>query len=166
VAKQNLLGHSPKTNGLVRRHAPPTHKDYWKPRLEHRSYTRDGQRVELAEYSVRIQHLGQRVGFNLDSSNAEVSADKAKEIYIFLKANGWDATLAKYKPQPVAQNKLTIGEFLTAVQETGKLRLRTFLNYTNCFRSILAGVFHGYGRPGWFNPPWNRSCHLGLGPLN
>jgi integrase len=141
VAKQNVLGHFSKASKPVRRHLPPTHKDYWKPRLEHRCYTRDGKSVELAEYSVRFQHLGKRASFGLGASDTEAAAATARDIYIFLKANGWDATFAKFKPKPESKNGLTVGEYLKAVRETSKLRVRTYLNYENCLRSIIAGVF-------------------------
>src|ERR1700677_1681762 len=141
VAKQIVLGHSARGGGAARRHLPPTHKEYWKPRLEHRSYTRNRELVELAEYSVRFQHLGQRASFVLGSSDADAAAASARDIYIFLKANGWDTTLAKFKPKAATKDFLTVGDYLATVRETGKLRLRTFLNYENCFRSILSGVF-------------------------
>ena len=139
MAKQNSPNQANRSN--ARRHLPPTHKDYWKPRLEHRCYTRDGERVELSEYSVRFQHLGKRTSFNLDTSDAEAAAAKARDLYIFLKANGWEATFAKYKPEPEIKNKLTVGDYLRAVEETQKLRRPTFLNYQNCFHTILARVF-------------------------
>jgi len=141
AAKQIVLGHSDRASGKARRHLPPTHKDYWKPRLEHRSYTRDGDLIELAEYSVRFQHLGQRASFSLSSSDADTAAASARDIYMFLKTNGWDATMAKFKPKAATKETLNVGNYLKAVRETGKLRLRTFLNYENCFRSILANVF-------------------------
>jgi integrase len=95
----------------------------------------------LAEYSIRFQHLGQRASFALGSSEKDAAATKARDIYIFLKANGWEATFAKYKPKPITHNKLTVSQFLAAVRETGKLNLRTFLNYENCLHFILARVF-------------------------
>ena len=141
---QGVAKHTPSnsaTHSNARRHLPPTHKDYWKPRLEHRCYTRNGERVELSEYSVRFQHLGKRVGFNLDTSDVEAAAVKARDLYIFLKANGWEATFAKYRPEPEVKNKLTVGEYLRAVEETQKLRRSTFLGYENSLHTILARVF-------------------------
>jgi len=46
-------------------------------------------------YSVRFQHLGRRASFNLSISDADKAAAKARDIFVFLKANGWEATLAK-----------------------------------------------------------------------
>jgi hypothetical protein len=94
VARQIVLGQSARTSSNARRHLPPTHKDYWKPRLEHRSYTRDGALIEMAEYFVRFQHLGKRASFALGASDTEAAAANARDIYIFLKANGWGVTLA------------------------------------------------------------------------
>ena len=37
-----------------RRWYPKTHANYWKARLEHRSYSRDDRNFEVAEWSVRI----------------------------------------------------------------------------------------------------------------
>ena len=41
----------------TRRSYPKTHANYWKAGLEHRTYTREGQTFEIAEWSVRI-HFG------------------------------------------------------------------------------------------------------------
>ena len=41
-----------------------------------------------------------------------------------------------------------MGDFLRAVRETGLLRERTFLNYQNCFRTIIAESFGISLKPG------------------
>jgi integrase len=38
--------------------------------------------------------------FNLKTANATEAAAKARNIYVFLIANGWEATLGKFKPKP------------------------------------------------------------------
>ena len=90
-----------------------THLDHWASRLKKRTFLqRDGTRVEVPDYQVRIQHLGRAAYFNLKTANAAEAAPKAREIYVFLIANGWEATLAKYKPQPTQNSEdLTIDEF-------------------------------------------------------
>jgi hypothetical protein len=57
---------------------PKTHANYWKSRLEHRSYTRDGQTFEVAEWSVRIHFKGIRKSFDLETGNKEEAAAKAR----------------------------------------------------------------------------------------
>jgi integrase len=141
LAEQSPRNLRPRTNPKARRHLPPTHKDYWKPRLEHPGCTRDGRRIVIDVYAVRFQHAGRREGFNLGTSDADAAAAKARDIYMYLKANGWEATLAKFKPAPVTTNKLTVGEYLAAVESASKLRPQTFLNYQNCLHSIIARVF-------------------------
>jgi len=68
------------------------------------------------------------------------AAAKARDIFVFLKANAGKHA-RKYKPKPEVKNKLTVGEYLTAVRATGKLRPLTFANYENCLHSIFARIF-------------------------
>ncbi len=120
-----------------------THSDYWKARLFRRSYDYDGRQKEVNDLYVRIQHGGRREFFGLNTTNQDAAAIKARDIFTFLKANGWDATLAKFRPDADGQPKLdvTIGDYLAAVETTRKLRVRTFLNYRNCLRTIVAETF-------------------------
>ena len=52
---------------------------------------------------VRVQHGGRREFFGLNTTNQDAGAIKARDIFTFLKANGWDATLAKFKPDAAGQ---------------------------------------------------------------
>src|SRR5271157_1134912 len=76
------------------------HVDYWQDRLYQKTFFRRGKKRVVAGWSVRLQHLGGREAFSLGSANKSAAAAKAKEIATFLEANGWDATRAKYKPDP------------------------------------------------------------------
>jgi integrase len=124
---------------------PKTHQDYWFSRLRKRTYLApDGKtEVEIPLWQVRLFHLGKEAWFNLETANQTTAASKARDIYVCLKANGWDATLAKFKPDSDAAPRLnlTVGDYLTAVKESGYLRLRTFLNYQNCLRTIVSEAF-------------------------
>jgi integrase len=133
----------PSPGGVVR-HLAKTHQDHWFSRLRKRSYTdRAGQAVEIPEWQVRIKKDRREAWFNLGTSNQAVAAKKAQEIFTFLVANRWDATLAKFKPDSDAAPRLnlTVGEFLNAVKTTGYLRSRTFLNYQNCLRTLVSEAF-------------------------
>ena len=55
---------------------PKTHANYWKSRLEHRTYTREGKTFEVAEWSVRIYFKGIRKSFDLETANKEEAAVK------------------------------------------------------------------------------------------
>jgi integrase len=118
--------------------------DHWFARLRKRSYLdRAGKLVEIPDWQVRMKRDGRDGWFNLGTSNQAAAAKKAKELFTFLEANGWDATLAKFKPESSAAPRLnlTVGDYLDAVNETGYLGVRTFLNYQNCFRTILSELF-------------------------
>lgn len=135
---------SPHPSGIQVRHASKTHKDYWAPRLKKRSYIWKGKRIEIADWHVRLFFSGREGWFNLETPNKAAAASKAGEIYTFLRANGWEATVAKFKAKSDTKSKseVTVGNYLNAVKEAGLLRPRTFLNYQNCFRTIVAGAFN------------------------
>ena len=128
-----------------RRRLPKTHQDYWHSRIRKRSYpAADGRtEIEIPVWQVRLFHAGKEGWFNLGTANQAAAAIKARDIYVFLKANGWEAALVKFKPDSDAtpQLNLTVGEYLNAVKVTGYLRLRTFLNYQNCLRTIVSEIF-------------------------
>ncbi|HWF20056.1 MAG TPA: hypothetical protein VG754_12355, partial [Verrucomicrobiae bacterium] len=123
---------------------PKTHQDYWFSRLRKRDYLdRSGQLIEIPNWQVRLKKDGREAWFNLGTANQVVAAKKAKEIFTFLEANRWDATFAKFKyDSDIAPRlNLSVGDYLRAVEATGHLRIRTFLNYQNCFRTILSQAF-------------------------
>ena len=112
-------------------------------RWEKRLYIPKSGGVALKKLAVRIQHLGRRDEFRFDTTNRQAAALQALDVFRFLKANGWDAALAKFKPDTQSAPKLnvTLGDYLAAVSALGCLRTRTFLNYQNCLRTITAEIF-------------------------
>jgi integrase len=135
-------------------------------RLRKRTYTApDGKTVvQIPSWQVRMFHRGREAWFNLDTPNQALAAAKARDVYVFMKANGWDATIAKFKPgsDAVPRLDLTVGGYLNAVESTGYLRPRTFLNYRNCLRTIVAEAFGVRGDKSRFdyrtggNEAWTR----------
>lgn len=119
-----------------------THQDYWKARLKHCSFTgRDGQKYTPPEYYVRMFHLGREAWFCLDSANQAVAAIKARDIYLSLVAAGWEATLAKYKPEPVEKADVcTVGEFLADVKARSHLKPVTVRRYAVKLRKMVSDV--------------------------
>jgi hypothetical protein len=61
-----------------------------------------------------MQHEGRREFFNLGTSNKAHAAVVACDIYTFLRANGWEQTLSKFKARSVQvlNADATVGEFL------------------------------------------------------
>jgi hypothetical protein len=127
---------------------PKTHANYWKSRLEHRSYSRDRKTFEVAEWSVRIHFKGIRKSFDLETANKEEAAAKARDIYLSFVAKGWSATVNGLAPPPVAvaeidSDSATVGEFLAEVKRTANLKPKTFRYYGSCLRQLAAYVQGG-----------------------
>jgi integrase len=130
-----------------KRSYPKTHANYWKARLEHRTYNRDGRSFEVAEWSVRIHFKGIRRSFDLESANKDEAATKARDIYVSLVSKGWSSTLAQLAPQAmsaleVKDGNRTVGEFLAEVERTSNLKPKTFRRYAQYLR-MLAAQIHG-----------------------
>ena len=71
------------------------------------------------------------------------AAAKARDIYLFLKANGWNETLAKFKSSSRAPKSdiVTVGQFLEAVSTQFGGKRKTIDDYSRAFRRIVAGIF-------------------------
>src|SRR5437016_4618856 len=131
----------------TKRSYPKTHANFWKARLEHRTYTRDGKTFEVAEWSVRIHFKGIRKSFDLDTANKEEAAVKARDIYLSLLAKGWSTTINEHTPQAAqpaetSSDSSTIGEFLAEVERTAHLKQKTFRQYAQSLRRLAASI-HG-----------------------
>ena len=92
---------------------------------------------------MRIAHGGRRERFQLGTANKYEAAAKGREIYQFLLANGWAATLARFKAAPAApppKADATIGEFLAELRALHASKPRTLEGYAGALRTIAAGV--------------------------
>jgi integrase len=84
-----------------------------------------------------------RIKWSLETPNKEAAAARAKEIYLFIQANGWEAARERYRPRAAPQkpsSELTVGEFLDAVRVTGLLSSPTFADYWQAFRRIVSEI--------------------------
>jgi integrase len=91
--------------------------------------------------SCKIQVNGRRVSFPLRTTNKTAAAAKAAKIYGDVASFGWDAALAKHKPEMVkALKTATIGEWLHAVKATMEMRPITFASYAGSLRKIAADI--------------------------
>jgi integrase len=126
------------------RHLPKTHVDYWFARLRKRTYgDAKGNMVEIPNWQVRLRGGGRQEWFNLGTPNQAAAAKTAKEIFTFWEANGWAATLAKFKPDSGLALRLnvSVGEFLDEVKAVSGLKPVTYEIYAKKFRSLVAGAF-------------------------
>ena len=70
---------------------------YWQRAIFRQTYRRDGQTLVTRNWAMKIAHEGRRETFPLGTANNAAAAARAREIYLSLAANGWDATVAKFK---------------------------------------------------------------------
>jgi len=117
---------------------------YWRSRVTHRG--RGKCAVVSENYYVRIQYGGTVEWFNLGTANKEVAAQKARDIYVCLLSDGWNATRIRHKPGvEKGPRSLTVGEYLELVHEYAGLAEPTFRNYCTRLRTVVG---HITGRPG------------------
>lgn len=114
---------------------------YWKPRLHRPAFTRDGVRRESPVWAIRLMHKGRREAFNLGTNDRGEAARKARDRFVFLEANGWGPTLAKYKPRATPKVAVpTVGQVIAEAERVALVSRRTFATYAQSLRAIAAGV--------------------------
>jgi integrase len=85
--------------------------------------------------------LGRRETFSLVKANKTEAATRAKEIYLSLKAAGWDPTLAKFKPKIAPKSVSTVRDLLEELEGHWSGQAKTFRDYCRSFRTILSQIF-------------------------
>ena len=120
-----------------------SHKDYWKGRVQQLPYKdKNTGKSELAsDYSVRLSYLGRREYFSLHSANEKIACDKAREIDGFLRVNGWDLTLEKYKPKAQVRAEIeTVGDLIEVSKAKAEVRPMTLKQYHGALRRIISSI--------------------------
>jgi integrase len=117
---------------------------FWQRKIFKPVYARsDGTRVQAANYAVEISFRGRRIKWTLVTPNREAAAARAKELYLYISANGWEAARERYRPKEAHQPRdpdITVGEFLRQARGTSELQSRTLDGYSKAFRRIVSGV--------------------------
>jgi integrase len=132
-------------------------KRYWQDRVYKPEITRaDGARDQSPNFAVRLSHAGRSMRLSLGTPNGAAAADLAREMFVFLTANGWVSFLAKYRsptPAPPApstspgrKGNPTVGEYLAAVRAESDLSRKTFDNYAGRLRFIVSQLFETVGK--------------------
>jgi integrase len=98
---------------------------------------------------------------SLGTPNGAAAADLAREMFVFLTANGWVSLLAKYRsptpatPSPSAlpgkKGNPTVGQYLAAVRAESDLSRKTFDSYAGRLRFIVSQLFDIAGKAKWHN---------------
>jgi hypothetical protein len=118
-------------------------KKYWLDKV----YKPVRRGIESANYAVRFWHCGQEARMSLNTPNQAAAANLAREMFVYLSANGWEAFRLKYRnasatPAPgrpiEAKSNITVGEFLAAVRTESDLAHKTIDGYATCLRFIVS----------------------------
>jgi integrase len=127
-------------------HFSKTDLRFWQDRLFRETYRNDGRLHKTSHWSARIQHEGRRERFPLCTANKAAAAAKARDIYLFLAANGWEPTLARYRKAKVvaapgnSEEQCTVGELLEAIFLT-TTNQTTVEGYAKSLRRIVSDIF-------------------------
>jgi hypothetical protein len=119
---------------------------YWHGAVFRQSYTRNGRSFLTKAWAMKVAHEGRRETFPLGTPNRAAAAARARDIYLFLAANGWEAAVARYKKtkriveERNAERGVTVGVFLDAVFTVSTNR-STVEGYAIAFRKIVADLF-------------------------
>ncbi len=91
-------------------------------------------------YGCRIQAQGRREFFPLRTSNKSAAATKAARIYTDVAALGWDAAIAKHRPDEKRTKGALTGDLIREVSALAKVRPATLASNLSAFRRIVASV--------------------------
>ena len=92
-------------------------------------------------YSVRMQHSKRTEVFKLHTANKKEASKKARDIFLSLKANGWDATFDEFKPKVTeVVDSPTIGDVTRIYLELTEASVKTSANYVRVLRSVVADI--------------------------
>lgn len=134
---------------------------YWQRTVVRANYISHGKKRQVQDWSVKIQHAGRRETFPLATPNKTAAAAKAKDIYLCLLGQGWEAARTQFKKKgPGKSSVVTVGEFIDSARPKFGGRTKTFDDYARAFRTIVADIFgidgakekfdyRSGGRDGW-----------------
>ena len=120
-----------------------TQTDYWKQKVFQLKYKKaNGEDGEVETYSVRIQHKGRREVFSTGEPNKQHAAKKAREIYEYLRSNGWENAISKYKEPTTAKPEkvATVGDVLRIAEEVSSVSERTLSQYKSALRKLAQDI--------------------------
>src|SRR5690242_638964 len=114
---------------------PPSDIRHWEGRVEKLGSARF---KETGVYSIRLGDRYRRTSFPLGISNRRAAARRAKEIYDFLQAAGWEMTLERFKPVKKRVKCCTVGEYIAEARRHSEAKATTFTAYARHLRKIVA----------------------------
>ena len=91
-------------------------------------------------YSCKVQVNGRRESFPLRTANKSAAAAKAAKIYGDVSALGWEAALAKHKPDEKRTKGALAGDLIREVSALADVRPATLAGNVAAFRRIVAAI--------------------------
>jgi hypothetical protein len=117
-------------------HWPKSDIRYWEGKVAF-------QAPQARTYSVQIQHAKRRAWINLHTANKEQAAILARKFYEDLRADGWEAALARRRGIPAEKKvNVAIGEYMDAVYSKSLVDPKTLESYAAALRKIASDI-HG-----------------------
>jgi integrase len=118
---------------------PSDNVNHWKEKVYFQKWTKDGKTEATANLYARIRIQGKRKAFNLGTSNREEAAKKARDLYVKIKAHGWEAALP---PKPVKVTAPpTIGDVVQILESRAThLAPNSLAQYTTALRQLASQV--------------------------
>jgi hypothetical protein len=89
---------------------------------------------------MKLQHAGQRRKLSLETPIKAAAVDKARDTYLAVISQGWEAALAGIKPEHAVKTEVTIDHFLSELRQKADLKPETLEGYAIAFRGIVAGI--------------------------
>jgi len=119
-----------------------TNPKYWELKVKKPTYTSNGTKHEARHYSARIGYKGQQHTFPLGTGNKAAAGKEAAKIYLFLLANGWEATREEFSPSyaPKSDKPVTVGEYIKEAEAAADVSANTLKGYTRAFRRIVSDI--------------------------
>lgn len=113
--------------------------DFWKTKVTPRTV----RGTPTAELYVRLREEGRDVWVCLDTANKATAADKARKLWLNVKAKGLDTALAEFHPKaaPRPDRVCSVGEYLDAARTLAQVKPRVFVQYERSLRRLVAAIF-------------------------
>jgi DNA-binding NarL/FixJ family response regulator len=124
-------------NSPRQRNTAKTQPEYWRKRLFRNSFTYRGKRREVAHWSVKIQHQGERKTFSLRDTDPNRAAKQACDLFNSIVSRGWDSVLSAYG-HAGARREAAVRSGFDPAHWAERLVQR---KYTEAFRSGTANEF-------------------------
>ena len=149
MTAQKRSGKNPKSvqANAVLGHFAKSDIHYWQRSIFRQTYRRNGKTLATRDWAMKVAHEGRRETFPLKTPNKAAAAALARDVYLSLVVNGWEATVARYKRRSVAVisrrtsgQQCSVGEFLDAIFRIATNQ-RTVEAHAKRFRQIVSDNF-------------------------